>query len=149
MKRTPLKRKTPLRAKPDSIKTWKQRSAAALPARSKGRAGQERRYSSERQSFLDAHPLCPITGERTTDIHHSAGREGAWLNLQYYWIALSREGHRLVTDNGTWAESVGLMVRVRQTYDHHVQCLIADGRDIDLPLFYTRWSGKNLIPGPR
>lgn len=103
-------------------------------------------YGKLREKFLSDCPVCPITGEHTTQIHHSAHREGAWLNLQYYWIAVSSKGHRLIEDNPDWAFINHLRVKVNALYNYHVECLVNDGIDIDKPLFYEIWNGQLIQP---
>jgi hypothetical protein len=144
LKRTKgLTRKTPLRANPEKTRAWKDRTRAELPKsgtpmrqRSKKRAKQERKYNADIEKFLAEHPICPVTGSRTTEIHHSAKRFGQWLNLKRYWIALSHDGHRWVEDNKAEAEKIGLMVRIRETYKEHCAILEQDGVNLDEPLYY-------------
>lgn len=145
-KRTPLKRKTPLKQNPDAIRAWKSRTACRLPQRSSKRACQETRYRGLHSEFLDRYQICPVTGERTNQVHHSAKREGGWLNLRRYWIAVSDIGHQIIEENKSWAETVGLMVRIRQTYDEHVNQLAQSGDLLDEPIFYTTWDGNSLQP---
>lgn len=146
MKRNkPLMRKTPLRGNPDKVREWKQRTAKRLPARATRRAKQERAYSDDRPDFIRSHPICPVTGERTSQVHHSAKREGLWLNIKRYWIAVSNEGHRYIEDHKEWAETKGLMVRIRETAEAHLQRLSEEGVDIDRPVFYDTWNGKPFL----
>ncbi len=127
--------------------TDKTKTKNKLKAESDKRRTQTACYGNLRKPFLEEHPICPVTGGSTTDIHHSAHKEGAWLNLRYYWIALSRKGHRILEDNPEWAFANHLRVKVNAIYDHHVSSLVNDGIDIDKPLFYQIWNG-NLIPRP-
>lgn len=141
LKRTkPLKRKTPLRGNPEKIREWKDRSRTRISPVSKKRARQNRDYSDDRGIFLQKHCICPVTGERTTQIHHSAKRVAEWLNLKRYWIALSSKAHAWVEDNKTEAEQAGLMVRIsrNETYDEHMKYLIDSNIDPDDPVFYHR-----------
>lgn len=147
MKRNkPLKRKTPLRGNPSTINAWKQRTAQRLPNRSTRRAKEERAYGDDRSDFIRKHPICPVTGERTCQVHHSAKREGLWLNLKRYWIAVSMRGHKIIEENKSWAETVGLMVRIRQTAEDHIASLEEIGADLNQPIFYARWNGIPLWP---
>lgn len=125
----------------------KKRTKTKIKAESDKRRTQTATYGKLRKAFLEEYPICPITGQPTTDIHHSLAREGAWLLLRRYWIALSRRGHRLVEDNPTWALENHLRLKINTSYDHHVQCLVNDEIDIDKPLFYEQWTGQ-LIPPP-
>lgn len=135
MKRTPLKR-TGFKRKSfdEAIKAKK------IKPRSSKRAVEESQYGTARQKFLAAHTVCPVTKEPATQIHHSAKREGQWLNLQRYWIAVSAEGHRWIEDNKTAAEKIGLMVRIRQTYKAHVEELKSLGLSLTEPTYYKNWS---------
>jgi hypothetical protein len=138
MRKTPLKRKTPLRGNPDKIKAWKDRSRSNLPMRSKKRASQERVYCTDRHPFLREQPICPVTGEATTDLHHSARRHGEWINIKRYWIALSHRAHMWVENNARRAEEAGLMVRLPPslTAMEHLADLHMRGIDPDVPIFY-------------
>lgn len=138
-----LRRKTPLKADPEKTRAWQQRSRKRLPVhkktfnqRSKKRAKQEREYNSEINEFLREHPVCPVTGERTTQIHHSAKREGEWLNLKRYWIAVNQKGHRWIEDNKGEAENMGLMVRIYVPYRVHFANLLQAGINPDVPVYY-------------
>lgn len=142
MKRTPLKRKTPLkRGSIEKNNDWKKRTAKPIPARAKKRVAQEKSYSSGRKLFIEAHPICPVTGGQSTQIHHSAKREGEWLNLQRYWIAVSHEGHEWIEANKREAEKLGLMVRIYDTYCAHVALLNYAEVSLTKPLFYEDWHG--------
>lgn len=108
------------------------------------RRAQNTTYGATRKIFLAQHQTCPVTGQPTTDIHHSAAREGAWLLVRRYWIAVSRRGHRIIEDNPEWAFANHLRVKVNALYDHHVQGLVNDGINIDEPLFYKLWNGQQI-----
>lgn len=130
----------PLKSNPDKIRAWKQRSNRRIkPKRSLDQSG----YSISRATFLQQHPTCPVTGGETTQIHHSAKREGRWLLLQRYWIAVSAEGHQWIEENKNEAEKYGLMVRIREDATTHIASLQADGVNIFEPVFYKSW---NNIP---
>ena len=66
-------------------------------------------YKALRLEFLSRpeNKICPIMKTETTDIHHKKGRIGKLLLDTNYWIALSREGHRLVEENPEWAKEQG------------------------------------------
>lgn len=134
-----LQRKTPLRANPEKTQQWKDKSRQKpMRQRSPKRAKAERAYSPDAAAFIKAHPVCPVLGTRTTDVHHSAKRSGKWLNLKRYWIAVSREGHDWIENNKAEAEKYGLMVRIRETYDEHLATMTQEGWDPDRPKFYDR-----------
>jgi len=152
-----LRRKTPLRSNPEKAREWQQRSRAKqanklkfiggkkkINNRSVRRRSQETTYGELRRAFLKEHRICPVTGQETTEIHHSAKREGNWLNLQRYWIALSADGHKWVEENKAEAEKHGLMVRIREPYQTHVGFLNGMGASLTTPIFYTKWDNKTL-----
>lgn len=112
------------------------------------RAKENRDYLSGREMFLFNHPICPVTGDRTTQIHHSAKREGGWLNLQRYWIAVSAYGHSVIEENKTWAGTVGLMVRINVTYKEHLNYLIEQCLSTEDPVFYDNWKMGVLLEPP-
>ena len=66
-------------------------------------------YNKLRLEFLSKpeNQICPITGGKTTEIHHKKGRIGKLLNDTRYWIALSRDGHLEVEFRPTWAKENG------------------------------------------
>jgi hypothetical protein len=76
MKRTPLKRRIPLKTA------------------SKKRALELRRYYELRQGFLTDYPICQGCGRnRSTEVHHTKGRYGRRLNQMEYWLALCHWCH--------------------------------------------------------
>lgn len=92
-------------------------------------------YGVLRKEFLDKYTVCPVTGQRTTQIHHSAKRTGGWQNLTRYWIAVSLEGHAWIEANKREAETRGLMVRIVETYKDHVASLNERNISLTKPLF--------------
>lgn len=137
-RKKPLVRKVALRGNPEKTREWKERSAKRLPVKSARRRTEEAAYRDPRKEFLAKHTRCPVTGKRTTDIHHSAHREGKWLNLRRYWIAVSREGHEWIEQHRTQAEQLDLIVSINPsiTYEAHLRFLIEEGLDPDLPVYY-------------
>lgn len=113
-----------------------------LPRASKKRAKQNSNYLNRIPDFLAAHPICPVTGERTNQVHHSAKREGRWLEISRYWIAVSALGHSFIEDRKTWAESHGLMVRISETCLVHMAKLVSEGTSLTDPVFYEKWDGE-------
>lgn len=73
---------------------------------------QNETYGQLRRIFLNKpeNRICPITGTPTTDVHHKKGR-GKYLLDTSTWIALSREGHRKVEENPTWAYENGYSLK--------------------------------------
>lgn len=110
MKRTPLKRKTPLRASAEkAIKvTW-----SRLKPVSKKRSAQLREYAKKRKAFLEKRDFCDLcvikhAGDehpinRATEVHHRAKRRQDMLNDERFWMALCRPCHRYLEDNKGWA----------------------------------------------
>lgn len=78
-----------------------------IAPRSKKRIAQEKIYTQLRKAFLNKNNVCPITGEKTTDIHHMKGRIGDLLIDTKYWLAVSREAHILIEQNPEWAKEQG------------------------------------------
>lgn len=159
-----------MKSDPEKIKQWRIRSALkaqqkkrtrmldnyanqpswkngknAIKQVSEKRRKELSRYSKDRKEFLAAHPVCPITGERTTDIHHSAHKEGAWLTLKRYWIAVCRRGHTYIEGHKDWARENNLLLKVNALYDSHCQMLVNEGIDLDEPVFYKIWTGRPLL----
>jgi hypothetical protein len=135
--RKPLKRKTPLKRNANPLKQ-KHKIAPVSKKRYQGLY----RYRIARQKFLEAHPICPITGEATTEIHHSARREVNWLLLERYWIALSQKGHAYTHQHTRWARANGLIVDIHTDYDTHVSILNNYGESLTDPVFYQGWDGQ-------
>ncbi|KPE51003.1 hypothetical protein [Chryseobacterium indologenes] len=90
------------------------------------------RKVSKKQAIIDAkyiaakiqfmgkieNKICPVTGQETTDVHHKMGRIGfadQWARINNvpllldsrFWLAVSREGHRQIEENPTWAKEMG------------------------------------------
>lgn len=78
-----------------------------IAPRSKKRIAQEKIYNQLRKAFLNKNNICPITGEKTTDIHHMKGRIGDLLTDTKYWLAVSREAHIMIEQNPEWAKEHG------------------------------------------
>lgn len=114
MKRTPLARKTPLKADPQQVAAWKHSSArkATLAPVSAKRVGQNVLYRRNRNEYLMAHPLCEWPGchRRATQLHHSAGRVGALLWDKTYFKALCEVCHRKAHDFPREAKAAGVSV---------------------------------------
>jgi len=92
LKRTALK--TPTKPiKKVSIKRTKQNAA----------------YLKKRTAFLDG-KLCPITGNKATEIHHTNGRENERLLDEEFWLAVTRAGHQYIHANPQWARDNGYLI---------------------------------------
>ncbi|QQU04200.1 hypothetical protein [Myroides odoratus] len=66
-------------------------------------------YTILRKEFLSdpKNQICPITKQPTTDVHHKKGRVGSLFLDTRYWLAVSREGHRIIEENPEWAKENG------------------------------------------
>src|SRR4051812_49196612 len=94
MKRTELRRSTPLRSSPSLLR------GSGLNRVSAKRAKQNATYSKLRAAFLLERPRCEYpTGcqNAATDVHHRKGRVGALLLDTAHWSALCRPCHQFVT----------------------------------------------------
>lgn len=66
-------------------------------------------YLTLRKVFLND-KICPVTGQKATQIHHKAGRVGKLLTDVRYFLAVSDEGHRMIEGNPEWAKKMGYSV---------------------------------------
>lgn len=115
MKRTPLKRKTPLRNSGTGLKrTAMKRSCVRIAPRSERRAAEEKLYAQARKEYLSAHPQCEFPGCARSllrgdliDLHHKAGRNGPLLYCQEYFAALCRPHHNYVEEHLSWSRAQG------------------------------------------
>lgn len=78
---------------------------------SKKRAKEQRQYAPVRKKFLKDHPLCEAQLEncegRSTEIHHSGGRENGRLLKIEDFKALCGSCHRKITENSREAIAAG------------------------------------------
>lgn len=86
MKRTPLKRKTPMKRGGSTLKRTPLRKV------SKKQAARNDLYGKQRKEFLAAHPQCAVCGGQATQVHHKAGR-GARTNDVSTFIAVCARCH--------------------------------------------------------
>ena len=112
MKRTPLKRKTPLR------KT------------SKRRQQEYKEYMRKREKFLAMHPICQVwmlqnglddrcalrvadaeyvNAPRSTEIHHKNGRNSKNYLDESTWMAVCHEAHVRIHAHPSWAREMGYL----------------------------------------
>ena len=63
-------------------------------------------YRDLREVFLKKNPICPVTKQKATQIHHKKGR-GKFLNVVEFWLAVSAEGHEKIEANPKWAKEMG------------------------------------------
>ncbi len=127
MKKSPLKRRTPLKAKPFAKSSWKkgkktlqgsglkQRKnvgkGASLKSRSKKRDTELREYSRLRKAYLAERPFCLVhlvgcQGE-ATEVHHRGRRYGRLLNLVEHWLPVCRFCHTYIENHGKEAREKG------------------------------------------
>jgi hypothetical protein len=127
MKRTPLRRKTPLR-----------RGKKRLPRFSRLGKLKHDIYTAQRRDFLSEHKFCGVRimdsdgtiaerghiwsggmshrcKRRATQVHHMRGR-GKWYLDTRYWFPICASHHAWVTNNGKAAERLGYVERV---YEKH------------------------------
>lgn len=104
MKRTPLLRRTPLRA------------TKRIPPYSSKRRAASREYMRERFAYLEEFPYCQIrrpecTG-RATEIHHRLSRaRGGDLVDRANFVSACSSCHSYVTEHPRWAAEHGWLTR--------------------------------------
>lgn len=76
-------------------------------------------YGKLRAEILSKKPMCPVYPTKTaTEIHHKRGRVGyadEWAEQnkislyidKRFFLAVSRDGHRKIEENPTWAKEMG------------------------------------------
>jgi len=107
MKRSPLKRRTPLKSK------------GRLRNASSKRQREYKKYTQVRNAYLALHPICERCKEsKATDIHHKAGRVGKWLCLDEYFAALCRSCHGEIHENGVAARKQGWIIDTFHVLQH-------------------------------
>jgi len=100
MKRSPLKRKTPLK-----------RSGRLRPV-SKKRAKQNATYKQVREKFLGNNPICQVCRcKMASQVHHRRGRFGDRLNEVEFFLAVCFECHERIHHNPVWAYAKDYMVK--------------------------------------
>ena len=80
-----------------------------IPKISKKRKVENLQYQVSRIEFLGKKEnlICPVTGEKTTEIHHKKGRVGSLFLDTRFWLAVSRKGHKKIEENPEWAKKEG------------------------------------------
>lgn len=66
-------------------------------------------YSKKKAKFLELHPVCPVFGTPTVEIHHQRGRLGRLCNDERFWVAVSRAGHQWIHEHPSEARAKGLL----------------------------------------
>jgi hypothetical protein len=106
MKRSPLKRKTPLKSGSGSL------ARTPLKRVSKKRRSQMADYKGIREDYLKKNPLCHCCQKKpSTDIHHKAGRWQERLNDVAFFCALCRQCHNYIHANPEWGYANLWLVR--------------------------------------
>lgn len=97
------------RKKINTEKTKSKPIKKAIPKISKKKQIENLKYQVLRTEFLGKkeNEICPITNKKTTEIHHKKGRVGSLFLDVRYWLAVSREGHRMIEENPEWAKKEG------------------------------------------
>lgn len=142
MKRTPLKRKTPLRSfsqlkrgpSPLLRKSGFSRSATfnkgkkhrkqGIPQVSAKRRKENDTYKKVREEYLTQHPKCERcvvrsaverwTVQPSTEIHHRGRRHGKWLCDTRFFVACCRSCHEWIEQNGQAARQQGWLLTPEQ-----------------------------------
>ena len=78
-----------------------------IRVRSKKRAKQEGVYRRKVKQFLIDHSICAVTGKKATEVHHMKGRENDLLLDERYWLPVSSQAHKHITENSRWAIQMG------------------------------------------
>ena len=100
MKRSPLKRKTPLR------RGGKLRRVSAK------RRKQNEVYSDVREKFLGNTPVCQVCQSKmASQVHHRRGRFGDRLNEVEFFLAVCFECHIRIHMNPAWAYAKDYLVK--------------------------------------
>jgi len=79
------------------------------------RAKENREYNERVKPFLEEHRFCPVAANmlgsqcRTTQNHHTKGRDGALLLDERFWLAVSDRGHKWIHDNPKEARRYGFV----------------------------------------
>ena len=98
-----------------------------IPKVSEKRQKEDKIYNKLRIEFLSKkeNQLCPITKQKTTEIHHIRKRRGyadnwardnkisLYLDTRF-WLAVSHDGHKKIEDNPNWAIENGYSMRSNQ-----------------------------------
>lgn len=77
-------------------------------------------YRVQRIEFLSKkeNSICPVTGQKATQVHHMKGRKGyadewardnkIWLlNDVRFFLGVSADGHKEIEENPEWAKEMG------------------------------------------
>ena len=105
MKRTPLKRKTPLKRSQKPLKRSPLRKVSSKQSK------RLTAYSKAKQEYAKEHPICEVKGcaSLAQDLHHKAGR-GSKIADKEYFMAICRYHHSFCHANPSWARANGYLV---------------------------------------
>jgi len=73
---------------------------------SKKRKEENKEYLTLREVFLIG-KICPITGQKETQVHHKKGRIGKLLTDVRYFLGVSAEGHKWIEEHPEEAKKLG------------------------------------------
>lgn len=138
MKRTPLKRKTPLKRGFSQLKakSWPTMKRTKLKSRSKKRVKEDAEYERLKRKFLREHPHCKVCFDlemqagaitisvpnmgmsspllwAATDVHHMARRGKHFLNVKT-WLPVCRHHHDFIEQHGDWSRERGYLLTPEQ-----------------------------------
>lgn len=99
LKRSPLKRKTPLFRKKKLNKVSTKQTQRNI------------KYYRIRDQYMKEHPVCEVCGlEPSRDLHHKKGRSGDLLFDTQFFMAVSRKCHDRIHQNPEWAKESGFLI---------------------------------------
>lgn len=112
MKRTPLKRRTPLKSGGGFKNNGVFPKRTRINPVSKKRRVQNNEYLKVRKIYLAEHVKCELCKRsNSSDIHHKAGRWKARLSDTNNFMALCRECHEHIHNNPGWAYANGYLLK--------------------------------------
>lgn len=111
--RTPPKPRKPLRKVSEKrMKEGKVKKIYVIPKRTMKRSKEERQYLKQRKEFLDNRIKCEVKEcmQRSTTVHHKAGRIESLLNDEKYWLAVCMPHHEYIEIHPDWAKEKGYSI---------------------------------------
>lgn len=117
MKKTPLKRRTPLKRKAWTRSSSKPMKRSRIPRVSAKMALATKAYRCMADAFLESHPHCEVCCEdnplarnlwkRSKEVHHKRGRTAGLLIDVRFFMAICRYHHQQIHDHTAWARERG------------------------------------------
>lgn len=107
MKRTPLKRKTPLKASVEKTRAWIDRSRKPLPKRSTKGAQYEREFQAMKAKMLPTH--CRVCRHAAVTLHHILRRAQSGTNAASNLLPVCEPCHDWIHANIAKAKARGLL----------------------------------------